>query len=83
VKIGAEFSKFTSIRAGVPQGSVLGPTLYLLYTADIPTDDNSFTSLFADDTVVTARSKKYENVVVKLQNSLLKITRWAKKKNGK
>jgi hypothetical protein len=62
-----------------PQGSVLGPTLYLLYTAHTPTVDNSFAALFADDTVVAARSKKYEKAVNKLHNSLVKITRRAKK----
>jgi hypothetical protein len=79
VKVGTEFSKFTTIRAEVPQGSVLGPTLYLLYTTDIPCDNTCLTALFAVDTVIAARSKKYENAVENLQKTLVNITRWAKK----
>jgi hypothetical protein len=40
------------IKAGVPEGSVLGPTLYVLYTSDLPTSTNTTLRTFADDTVI-------------------------------
>lgn len=79
VKVGTETSPYTPIQAGVPQGSVLGATLYLLYTADIPTDESSLTALFADDTEVATRNENYNKAAESLQMSLNKISKWARR----
>ena len=64
------------INAGVPQGSVLGPLLYLLFTADIPTSDNVTTSTFADDTAIMCRHKNIDIAGTQLQTHLTRIEKW-------
>ncbi|KMQ87932.1 reverse transcriptase [Lasius niger] len=48
------YSNFRRIAAGVPQSSVLGPILYLLYSADIPNSPGVRVATFADDTAILA-----------------------------
>ncbi|KAF2892207.1 hypothetical protein ILUMI_13967 [Ignelater luminosus] len=55
-QFGDETSDIKQIRAGVPQRSVLGPFLYLLFTYDIPSMEQSSISTFADDTALLAFS---------------------------
>lgn len=79
VTYGEEQSHLMAIRAGVPQGSVLGPLLYLIYTADLPTNKNMLVATFADDTALLASHRNSETASRDLQNSLIEIQHWLKK----
>ena len=54
VKVDGELSKILNMKRGVPQGSVLGPILYTIYTSNIPLVDNITLATYADDTAITA-----------------------------
>jgi hypothetical protein len=76
IRCNASFSNFYPVQAGVPQGAVLSPALYNIYTADLPLSDEVLTATYADDIAILASSILREDVSQKLQNHLLKISRW-------
>ena len=52
VVLNGQSSLWMTIEAGVPQGSVLGPLLFLIYINDLPDNLVSINKLFADDTSI-------------------------------
>jgi len=71
-----ELSDNYHIKSGVPQGSILAPTLYNLYTADIP--HNTLTNLvtFADDTCISSSDLDINVAINNLQNHLNLLQIW-------
>ncbi|GBP03640.1 Probable RNA-directed DNA polymerase from transposon BS [Eumeta japonica] len=71
VKLNNITSDLYKIRSGVPQGSILGPVLYLIFTADIPTDNKTFIATYADDTAIMS---VHENAAISSSNLQKHIT---------
>ena len=80
-------SSSQNVTSGVPQGSVLGPVLFLIFINDLPLKVLSPLSLFADDSKIFTRivdKENEENVIANsgsniLQQDLYNVLEWAKK----
>ena len=62
VKVDDVFSTIKFILSGVPQGSVLGPLLFLLFVNDLPEGIRSILKLFADDVKMIVYPNKFSNI---------------------
>ena len=78
VVLNGQVSDWETLHAGVPQGSVLGPLLFLVYINDLANGISSNIKLFADDSSIFTRVRnKVEVTHARLVKDLDTITKWA------
>ena len=68
VALDSSFSDFVPVHSGVPQGTVFGPLMFLLYINDISEHVNSSLQLFADDCLLLPLMRTLDNFSVTLTN---------------
>ena len=76
VVLNGSFSDFLRIISGVPQGSILGPLLFLIFLNDIVVGITCPISLFADDTSLLAMEKTWPKVEEVLNLNLSLLESW-------
>ena len=76
VKLENCLSDFLTLKIGVPQGSVLGPLLFLIFINDLPNCSNFATKLFADDTLLSAEAKNFEDLQAIVNCEIDKVCKW-------
>ena len=77
VKIRNSCSSFRKITMGVPQGSILGPILFIIYLNDLPKISDEMTCLsYADDTAIIFKNKSSTHLQVTVDKLLLRISEW-------
>jgi len=76
VYINEKSSSLLSILIGVPQGSILGPLLFLIYINDLPQCNSLNNSLFADDTMLLESHEDLPSLVEKINSEFHKIVNY-------
>jgi hypothetical protein len=61
------------------KGVSLGPVPYLIYTADLPTSEDTNTATFANDTAILTLDNQSETATAKLQNDINNLEQWTEK----
>ena len=78
VEINGEKSQWLPVKSGIPQGSVLGPLLFLIYINDLPENVNSTVYMYADDTKIYREIQSDDDHEV-LQRDLETLKTWSKR----
>ena len=82
VQIGNIKSDKLSVKFGVPQGSILGPLLFIVYINDLPLHiRNCKTDLYADDSTIHTAGRDITEIQPKIQQDLNEIEEWCKNNN--
>ena len=76
VDVSGTFSSCAGIRCGVPQGSILGPLLFLIYVNDMSGAINNKLLLYADDSAILVADKQISTIETILENELGTVSDW-------
>lgn len=76
VKVDNAASGVKNIKFGLPQGAVLSPTLYNVYTADVPIPERAEIALFADDTAFYYASRFYKQIENELRTTVNRFKKY-------
>ena len=74
--LNGSYSDFSGVESGVPQGSVLGPLLFLIYINDLERNIKSNIKFFADDTMLFSIVRDPEISANELNHDLEIIHKW-------
>ena len=74
--VSGTLSSHANISCGVPQGSILGPLLFLIYVNDISGAVSNKLLLYADDSPILVADKCLSNIETVLQNELEIVSEW-------
>jgi hypothetical protein len=78
VVVNGRESKWENVLSGVPQGSVIGPILFIIFINDMPEAVNSFIQMFADDAKLFAETASVEQRT-QLQEDLNALLEWSRR----
>ena len=76
VKLGRTESVTLPVNFGVPQGSILGPLLFIIFINDLPNATKLFIKLFADDTFLCAQNSDVELLEMEVNRELKNVYQW-------
>ena len=76
VVVNGQRAEWSEVTSGIPQGSVLGPLLFVMFINDLPKTVQCGIKLFADDTKVYVRSDILGNPDC-LQNDITRLQDWS------
>jgi len=69
-------SRAMTVGRGVPQGSILGPFLFLVFMNDLPSNITGFTTLYADDTSVCVCAENENSLKININQALTQLIEW-------
>ena len=81
VNISSTMSDFKDVNIGIPQGSILGPLLFIIFVNSLPNSVNCKTIMYADDTTLICSSNDAATLQAELNGNLSNVASWLNENN--